>query len=82
MLSPWSSSSLGAEAWKFAPCNVVVSALCGSCPRPSVASVPMTTRHIANYTGTAPDNTNNNRKFLWAGLWKDGTFRAAELGQY
>jgi hypothetical protein len=29
---------------------------------------------IQSYTGTATDNTTNNRKFLWSGLWKDGTF--------
>ncbi|HWZ89288.1 MAG TPA: hypothetical protein VNW92_10570 [Polyangiaceae bacterium] len=35
---------------------------------------------IINYTGTAPDNTSNNRKFLWAGLWKDGTFELQSSG--
>ena len=29
---------------------------------------------IQSYTGTAADTTTNNRKFLWSGLWKDGTF--------
>jgi hypothetical protein len=29
---------------------------------------------IQSYTGTATDGTTNNRKFLWSGLWKDGTF--------
>ena len=29
---------------------------------------------IANYTGMATDGTTNNRKFLWSGLWKDGSF--------
>jgi hypothetical protein len=29
---------------------------------------------IQNYTGAASDGTTNNRKFLWSGLWKDGTF--------
>jgi hypothetical protein len=29
---------------------------------------------IQKYTNNAPDGTTNNRKFLWAGLWKDGTF--------
>jgi len=29
---------------------------------------------ISNYTGNAPDSTTNNRKFLWSGPWKDGTF--------
>ncbi|MES1176218.1 MAG: hypothetical protein ABUL62_17990 [Myxococcales bacterium] len=29
---------------------------------------------IANYTGVASDGTTNNRKFLWSGLSKDGSF--------
>jgi len=29
---------------------------------------------IASYTDAAPDGTTNNRKFLWSGLWKDGSF--------
>jgi hypothetical protein len=29
---------------------------------------------IANYTGTAKDGTTNNRKFLWSGLSKDGSY--------
>ncbi len=29
---------------------------------------------IQNYTASAPDMTTNNRKFLWSGLWKDGSF--------
>jgi len=29
---------------------------------------------IANYTGNAPDGTSNNRKFLWSGVYPDGTF--------
>jgi hypothetical protein len=29
---------------------------------------------IANYTGMATDGTTNNRKFLWSGLSKDGSF--------
>lgn len=29
---------------------------------------------IQSYTGMAADSTTNNRKFLWSGLWKDGSF--------
>jgi len=29
---------------------------------------------IASYTGNAPDGTSNNRKFLWSGMYPDGTF--------
>jgi hypothetical protein len=29
---------------------------------------------IANYQNNAPDGTTNNRKFLWSGLSKDGTY--------
>ena len=29
---------------------------------------------IASYTGTAADGTSNNRKFLWSGVYPDGTF--------
>ena len=29
---------------------------------------------LAGSSGTAPDGTPNDRKFLWSGLWKDGTF--------
>ncbi len=29
---------------------------------------------IASYTNTAPDGTSNNRKFLWSGVYPDGTF--------
>jgi len=29
---------------------------------------------LESYTGAAADGTTNNRKFLWAGLWKDGSF--------
>jgi len=35
---------------------------------------------IQSYTGSAPDNTTNNRKFLWSGLWKDGTFALQSSG--
>ncbi|HTA89331.1 MAG TPA: hypothetical protein VK745_07145 [Polyangiaceae bacterium] len=35
---------------------------------------------ISDYTGSAPDNTTNNRKFLWSGLWKDGTFALQSSG--
>ena len=31
-------------------------------------------------TGSASDNTTNNRKFLWSGLWKDGTFALQSSG--
>ncbi len=29
---------------------------------------------IATYSGTASDGTSNNRKFLWSGVYPDGTF--------
>ena len=29
---------------------------------------------IQSYTGNAADGSSNNRKFLWSGLWKDGSF--------
>ncbi len=29
---------------------------------------------IASYSGNAPDGTSNNRKFLWSGVYPDGTF--------
>jgi hypothetical protein len=32
---------------------------------------------IASYTGTASDGTTNNRKFLWSGVYPDGTFAMA-----
>src|SRR5215472_12827337 len=32
---------------------------------------------IASYTGNAPDNTSNDRKFLWSGVYPDGTFAMA-----
>jgi hypothetical protein len=42
---------------------------------------------IANYnadlpgsSGNAPDGTSNNMKFMWAGLWKDGTFALQSKG--
>jgi hypothetical protein len=35
---------------------------------------------IANYTGSAPDGTTNNRKFLWSGLSKDGTYGLQSTG--
>jgi hypothetical protein len=35
---------------------------------------------IQNYTGSAPDMTTNNRKFLWSGLWKDGSFALQSAG--
>jgi hypothetical protein len=42
---------------------------------------------IANYvadqpnaSGTAPDGTSNNKKFMWAGLWRDGTFALQSKG--
>ncbi len=35
---------------------------------------------ISDYTGSAPDSTTNNRKFLWSGLWKDGTFALQSSG--
>ena len=35
---------------------------------------------LAGSTGTAPDGTSNNRKFLWSGLWKDGTFALQSAG--
>jgi hypothetical protein len=35
---------------------------------------------IQSYTGIAADTTSNNRKFLWSGLWKDGTFALQSSG--
>ena len=35
---------------------------------------------IQSYTGTAADGTTNNRKFLWSGLWKDGSFALQSSG--
>jgi hypothetical protein len=35
---------------------------------------------IANYTGMATDGTTNNRKFLWSGLSKDGSFALQSSG--
>jgi hypothetical protein len=32
---------------------------------------------IASYTGTASDGTSNDRKFLWSGVYPDGTFAMA-----
>lgn len=29
---------------------------------------------IASYSGVAPDSTSNDRKFLWSGVYPDGTF--------
>ena len=29
---------------------------------------------LSTYSGAAPDNTSNNRKFLWGGLYPDGSF--------
>ncbi len=40
-------------------------------------------RYIADlpgYSGTSSDGTPNNRKFLWSGLWKDGTFALQSAG--
>jgi hypothetical protein len=35
---------------------------------------------IQDYTGSASDKTTNNRKFLWSGLWKDGSFALQSSG--
>jgi hypothetical protein len=35
---------------------------------------------IAAYTGSAPDGTTNNRKFLWSAVAKDGTYALASVG--
>ncbi len=35
---------------------------------------------IQSYTANAPDMTSNNRKFLWSGLWKDGSFALQSAG--
>ena len=32
------------------------------------------------YTGDAPDGTINDRKFLWSGVWKDGSFALQSSG--
>ncbi|MBV9949545.1 MAG: hypothetical protein JOZ69_22070, partial [Myxococcales bacterium] len=29
---------------------------------------------VAGQSSSAPDGTSNNKKFMWAGLWKDGSF--------
>ncbi len=31
-------------------------------------------KQIADYAGTAPDGSSNDRKFLWSGVYPDGTF--------
>ncbi len=36
---------------------------------------------IANYQNNAPDGTTNNRKFLWSGLAKDGTYALQSVGE-
>ncbi len=35
---------------------------------------------ISDYKGNASDSTTNNRKFLWSGLWKDGSFALQSSG--
>ncbi|WP_394827091.1 hypothetical protein [Pendulispora albinea] len=35
---------------------------------------------IKNYTGDAPGGTTNNRKFLWSGVYRDGTFALQSSG--
>lgn len=35
---------------------------------------------ISDYTNKASDGTTNNRKFLWSGLWKDGSFALQSSG--
>ncbi len=35
---------------------------------------------LPNVSGNAPDGTSNNKKFMWAGLWKDGTFALQSKG--
>jgi hypothetical protein len=32
------------------------------------------------YTANAPDGTTNDRKFLWSGLWRDGSFALQSTG--
>lgn len=34
----------------------------------------MSASQVASYTGNAPDATPNDRKFLWSGVYPDGTF--------
>ena len=37
------------------------------------------TARSSSYSGNAPDGTSNNRKFLWSGVYPDGTFAHDQL---